>query len=165
MKHTYSEYSVLFTHATQSAYRISRNLWTFLLLLPQHSRHSWYTFSKISIVQGHTGMHSSIYPLPSIQPLCLHLLKFSITFGSIVKHSYFWPSCSESIGTCSSLVDSFLFPFYFFLLLNFSHFLLLLFTFHVSNLCILASVFHVSFSKYFQIFIHSCTCSITVVSE
>jgi len=36
----------------------------------------------------HTGMHSGIYPLPSLRPLCLHLLKFSITFGSVAKHSH-----------------------------------------------------------------------------
>jgi len=49
-----SEYSILFTHTMQTAYRIFKDLRTFLLLLPQHSKHDWYASPKISIVQEHT---------------------------------------------------------------------------------------------------------------
>ena len=70
----------------------------------------------------HTGMHSGIYPLPSIWPLCLHLLKSSITFRSIIKHSYYWPPHSKLIGTYMSLIYSSFISFYFFLLSCFSHF-------------------------------------------
>jgi len=38
-KHAYSEYSPLFTHITQTAYRIFKDLRIFPISLPQHSRH------------------------------------------------------------------------------------------------------------------------------
>ena len=38
-KHAYSEYSPLFTHTTQTTYRIFKDLWIFPISLPQHSRH------------------------------------------------------------------------------------------------------------------------------
>jgi hypothetical protein len=56
------------------------------------------------------GTHSGIHPL---WPLYLHILKFSLHFGSIVKHTTSSSPFSESIGTYLSLIDFFHFPFLF----------------------------------------------------
>ena len=50
-----------------------------------------------------TGTYSGIHPLPSIRPLHSHLLKLSISLGSIINHSPPSPPFSESIGACSPL--------------------------------------------------------------
>jgi len=136
MKHTYSEYSVLFTHATQSAYRISRNLWTFLLSLPQHSRHSWYTSSKISIVQGHTGItlafihsHQSSLFVCTFWSLALPLNQSSSTAIS-------------GLHALNQLVPAhfLLIPFYF-LFISFSFWISLIFYFFYSHFMFLIFVF------------------------
>ena len=70
-----------------------------------------------------TGTYSGIHPPPSIQPLCSHLLKVSISLRSIIDHSTPLFPFSESIGTYSSLIYSFLFLSPFVFLLLSSHFL------------------------------------------
>jgi len=112
----------------QTGYRIIGNLQIFCHFVSSALQMHWYASPNISIVQQHTqAHHSSIYPLPSIQPLCLHLLKFSITFGSIIKHSYFWPPYSKLIGTYMSLIYSSFISFLFlspFMFLSFSSYFL-----------------------------------------
>jgi len=102
----------------------------------------------------HTGMHSGIYPLPTIQPLCFHLLKFSITFRSIVKHSYFWPPYSQLIGTYMSLIYSSFISFLFlspFVFLSFTSYFLCVSCFRSLHFCSYLSHF------FFRIFANICT--------
>jgi hypothetical protein len=107
-----------------------------------------------------TSTHSSIHPL---WPFYLHCLKFSLDFRSIVKHTTSSPPFSEFNGTYSFLIGFFLF--YFYLFSYFSHFLFILFVFYVSDLSSSFLSFIFLFSKYLRIFVHSCTCSITVLSK
>jgi hypothetical protein len=110
-----------------------------------------------------TGTHSGIHPL---WHLYSHCLKFSLDFGSIVKHTTSSPPFSEFIGTYLFLIDffylsvfisiSFCIPLNFFLLP-------LCFMFRTFVLSFLS--FRFPFFEYFRIFVHSCTCSITVVSK
>jgi len=102
----------------------------------------------------HTGMHPGIYPLPSIWPLCLHLLMFSITFRSIIKHSYFWPPYSKLIGTYMSLIYSSFISFLFlspFAFLSFSSDFLHVSCFGCLHFCSYLSYF------FFRIFSNICT--------
>jgi hypothetical protein len=109
LKHSYSKYLVLFTHAMQT---ITRPSGTFAYS-PFHFLSTPYMMACISesfyCATICTGTHSSIRPL---QPLCLHLLKFSLYFRSIAKHTTSSPPISESIGTYSFLIYFFLFSFF-----------------------------------------------------
>jgi hypothetical protein len=98
-----------------------------------------------------TGTHSGIHPL---WHLYSHCLKFSLDFGSIVKHTTSSPPFLNSlVPTCSSLI-SFIFPFLFlspfaFLSISFTSFV-----FHVSDLCPFILIFHITL---FRIFSNICT--------
>jgi len=63
-----------------------------------------------------TGTYSGIHPLPSILPLCSHILEFRFYLRSIAKHSHPLSPFSELIGT------------YLFLI----HFLFISFSFRIS---------------------------------
>jgi len=90
-----------------------------------------------------TGTYSGIHPLPSIRPLCLHLLEFSIYLRSITKHSHPLSPFSELIGT------------YLFLI----HFLFISFSFHISLaflflLCFMFQIFVFLFQSFIFLFLN-----------
>ena len=148
-KLTCPEYLVLFTHAPQTIYRIFKDLRILPISLPQHSRHIDFYCMKLC-----TGTHSSIYPFPSIRPLCLHLLKFSITFGSVAKHSHHLSPFSELIGTYSSLIYSFLCLFLFL-----SPFVFLSFSSHFLHVSCFGSLSFYSYLLHFRFRIFSNICT------
>jgi hypothetical protein len=103
-KHDYFGYSTLFAHTTQtttgSSIIFGHSPFDFLSTLDMmvHISESFYC-TKI-----HTGTHSSIHPL---RHLYSHCLKFSLDFGSIVKHTTSSPPFFEFIGTYLFLIDFF----------------------------------------------------------
>jgi len=101
-----------------------------------------------------TGTHSGIYPFPSIRPLCSHLLKFSITFRSVAKHSHHLSPFSELIGTYSSLIYSFLFLFLFL-----SPFIFLSFSSHFLHVSCFGSLSFYSYLLHFRFRIFSNICT------
>ena len=94
-----------------------------------------------------TGTYSGIHPLPSIWPLCSHILEFRFYLRSITKHSHSLSPFSKYIGAFSPLIYSFTS----FTFLSFSFYYL-----HVS--CFGSLCFHSCLSySYFQIFSNICT--------
>ena len=99
----------------------------------------WYASPNISIVQGHTSVLSPVFILSHQSVIFFPLLlKLSIDFGSVGKHSYSPPPFSE-IDRCLVLL--------------------------VSDLHIFIHTFQITFSEYFWIFVCSCTCSMIVLQS
>jgi hypothetical protein len=132
--HTF-EYSILFTHTTQTTTGSST---TFahspfcLLSTPDTMVHISESFYYAQI---HTGTHSGIYPFPSFSLFISHHLKFSLDFRSIVKHTTSSPPFSKFNGTYSFLIDFFYFSFFIFISLHIS------LTFFLLPLCFMFQTF------------------------
>jgi hypothetical protein len=144
-------------------HRISKDLRIFPISLPQHSGHDGMhlqTFLLHNNMHRHALRHSStpaslfalieVYPLLQINCQAHHL------FASILQISWY---------LLIPHLFLFIFLFYSYLLLHFSYFFLDFFVFHVSELCTFVLIFQIPCYKYCQMFVHSCTCSIVIVSE
>lgn len=123
-------------------YRIFKDLRTFPISLPQHFRHIG---AHLRIFLLHETLHRHIlrHSFTSINPVSLFT-----PFKSLALISNQLPSIAVlCLHTPNQLVPTYpsSIPFYFFTPFAFLSFLLLFFVFHVSDLCLFISIFHISF--------------------
>ena len=140
------------------------DLWTIICSLSHHSRHIATHSPNVHIAKESTQAHTPafIYLHQSSLFVCTFsswALASNKLSSTAIPHLH---SLNQWVPGSASTIP---FPFYFILLSQFSPFLLISFIFHVSDLHIFVHTFQVSFSEYFQIFVHSCTCSNTVASK
>jgi hypothetical protein len=124
----------------------------------------WYASPKISIARNYAQAHTPVFiQSPSIRSFYSHLLKFSITLGSIAMHDHPQSPYSEIIGTYLSLTFSF-FSFTLFLspfaFLSYFHCFL-----HVSCFGSLSFVSHLSYFLFPNIFEYLYTPVLVVCSS